>query len=281
MKKPLNAISYFGGKGPHLNWLIPHFPKGDFHFVDIMGGGGSVSLNVNYPLQTYNDLNQDVVNLFYVLRESPELLKRLIYFTPFSRSLNDNLRQMDFEDPVYKAWRYYCRCHFGFAANGSQNNQAGMGFEWQIQRSNFYRVKNWNLKLNKLDMIITKLRTIQIENRNAFDIWDSVNKKGSFVYWDPPYVLHTRSSKKRYNHELGQNTEAEIDSHYRMCELVKDSNCLVAISGYDNVIYNSSLKGFSKFKTKGLRSNTKKSLFQEVIWTNYQPSFQKDFIDKI
>ncbi len=36
-KQRLNLVSYFGGKAMQLHWIIPHLPKGDFHFVDMMG----------------------------------------------------------------------------------------------------------------------------------------------------------------------------------------------------------------------------------------------------
>ena len=78
MSRYLNLISYFGGKFPHLKWLIDKFPQGNYHFIDIMCGSANVALNVDYPLITINDLNSDVINLFKVMRTNlDEFMKRI------------------------------------------------------------------------------------------------------------------------------------------------------------------------------------------------------------
>src|SRR5450759_984121 len=86
MQKYINLISYFGGKYPHLKWLISKFPAGNYHFIDIMCGSGNVALNVNYPLITVNDVNDEIINLFNVLRDNYDEFLRALYFTPFSRA---------------------------------------------------------------------------------------------------------------------------------------------------------------------------------------------------
>ena len=167
--KHLNLISYFGGKYPHLNWLLPLLPAGNYHFVDAMCGAANVALNVNYPLVTINDLNSDLINLFQVLRSDPDELLRRIYFTPFSREVFENSIE-DVEDPVEKAWQFFVRAQLGYGGVSSQNKHKGFGCEKKISRSQYYRVDNWNKKLEKLDQIIEKLRGFQIENMDVFEI---------------------------------------------------------------------------------------------------------------
>ena len=178
MNKHLNLISYFGGKYPHLNWLIDKFPKGNYHFIDIMCGSANVALNVDYPLVTINDLNDDVINLFYVLREKYDEFLRELYFTPFSRSeferVVDGTGNCVEASDVEKARRYFLRCQLGYGANGSQNNHLGCGFEWKLQQSNFYRVDNWNVKLKRLANIVARLRGFQIESTDAIELFDNV-----------------------------------------------------------------------------------------------------------
>lgn len=269
MNKYLNMVSYFGGKYPHLKWLIDKFPAGNYHFIDAMCGSANVALNVNYPLITVNDLNDEIINLFQVLRENHNEFLRSVYFTPFSRSelnniITDSINGVQI-DPVERARRYFVKCQLGYGANGSQNNHYGTGFEWKIQSSNYYRVDNWNFKLDRLTKIVDKLRHFQIENRNALELFESVNHPGNIVYFDPPYLLSLRKSEKRYL------IEQDDDFHIRLSEKTKSAKCFVAISGYDSTLYNEIFSHLIKTVDIPKKANVGKILTQECIWTNYNP----------
>jgi len=269
MNKYLNLISYFGGKYPHLKWLIDKFPAGNYHFIDIMCGSANVALNVNYPLVTVNDLNDDIINLFEVLRNNHDELIRLIYFTPFSRSevnniITDNRNSLQF-DPVERARRYFVKSQLGFGANGSQNNHYGWSIDWVLHKTNYYKVDNWNVKLKRLCKIVARLRQFQIENQDAIDLFNRVNLPGNIVYFDPPYLLSTRKSKKRYLHEV------ESDFHSQLATIVKNAKCFVAISGYDSPLYDDLFTGFYKSIDKPKQANTGKVKKSECLWTNYDP----------
>jgi DNA adenine methylase len=265
MSKHHNLISYFGGKHPHLSWLLPLFPKGHYHFVDIMCGSANVALNVDYPLVTINDINDEVINLFQVLREEYDEFMRLIYFTPFSRSELIKIveEETDGLSNVERARRYFTRSQLGYGANGSQNKHKGCGFEYAIQNKSFYRVFNWNAKLGRLPEIVDKLRHMQIENRDSLLLFDKVNQSGTIVYFDPPYVLSTRKSKKRYAHEV------EDDFHERLRDKVKGAKCMVAISGYESPLYDELFDGMNKHVAPPSRQNNGNNLRKECLWTNY------------
>jgi len=269
MNKYINLINYFGGKFPHLKWLISKFPAGNYHFIDAMCGSANVALNVNYPLITVNDINNEVINLFKVLRDHHEDFLRAVYFTPFSRTelnniITDCINNVQCSD-IEKARRYFAKSQLGFGANGSQNNHYGCGFEWAIHDSNFYRVDNWNLKLQRLSKIVDKLRHFQIDNKSCLDLFDSVNKPGNIVYFDPPYLLSTRKSKKRYHHEV------DNDFHINLADHIKNAKSFVAVSGYDSPLYNELFSDYYKSVDIAKRSNVGKLITTECLWTNYNP----------
>jgi DNA adenine methylase len=269
MQKYLNIIPYFGGKYPHLKWLINKFPSGNFHFIDAMGGGGNVAINVHYPLITYNDVNDEVVNLFHVLLDHYDEFIRKIYFTPFSRVeynriITDAINQVPL-DNIERARRYFIKSQLGYGANGSQNNHYGCSFDWKLYGSNFYKVDNFNLKIQRLGKIIEKLRHIQIEKRDALELFDKVNIKGNIVYFDPPYLLSLRKSKKRYLHEV------DDDFHKTLAGKIKNARCHVAISGYNSPLYNEIFKELHKSVNQESKTNTGKVMVSECLWTNYNP----------
>ena len=272
-KKNLNLVSYFGGKWPHLKWLKAQFPQGDFHFIDALCGAANVALNINYPLVTINDLNDEIINLFEVLREQHEAFMQAIYFTPFAEAeLTKCIEEETPTDPLERARRYFVKCQLGYGANGSQNNHKGAGMEFTIQRANYYRVDNWNKKLARMAEIVDKLRGFQILNRDLFYVIDKMDRPNNFIYIDPPYVLSTRRDKKRYKHEW------DDDKHVKLCDRLNQvENAMICLSGYDNEIYRDMLPDFNVIKgPKNMATVSKKSAYEHV-WTNYTPPVQQLF----
>ena len=79
------VFGWYGGKFSHLNWLLPLLPA-CHHYCEPFAGSGAVLLNRSpSPVETYNDIDGEVVNFFRVLRDSYEELVRAIALTPFSR----------------------------------------------------------------------------------------------------------------------------------------------------------------------------------------------------
>ena len=84
-QKKLIAFGWYGGKYSHIDWLLPLLPD-CHHFCEPFGGSAAVLLN-RYParIETYNDIDGEVVNFFKVLRDQKNKLVKAIGLTPFSR----------------------------------------------------------------------------------------------------------------------------------------------------------------------------------------------------
>jgi DNA adenine methylase len=79
------AFGWYGGKFSHLEWLLPLLPEAH-HYCEPFGGSAAVLLNrAPSPVETYNDLDGEVVNFFRVLRDKKAELVEAIGLTPFSR----------------------------------------------------------------------------------------------------------------------------------------------------------------------------------------------------
>ena len=82
------AFGWYGGKFSHLDFLLPNLPNDARHFCDVFGGSAAVLINREpAPVETYNDLDSELVNFFATLRhtEHGESLLKEIALTPFSR----------------------------------------------------------------------------------------------------------------------------------------------------------------------------------------------------
>ena len=55
------------------------------------------------------------------------------------------------------------------------------------------------------------------------------------IYCDPPYLLETRTSKRRYRHEYSRQ------DHLDLLELLKSLPCRVILSGYPSAVYDGML----------------------------------------
>jgi len=83
--KKLIAFGWYGGKFSHLDWLLPLLPECN-HYCEPFAGSGAVLFNkAPSPVETYNDLDGEVVNFFKVLRDNKQELLEQIALTPFSR----------------------------------------------------------------------------------------------------------------------------------------------------------------------------------------------------
>jgi DNA adenine methylase len=66
-------------------WIISFMPPHQTYLEPYFGSGAVFFSKEPSPLETINDIDGDVVNLFRVIRDRPEELARLVYWTPYSR----------------------------------------------------------------------------------------------------------------------------------------------------------------------------------------------------
>jgi DNA adenine methylase len=66
------AFGWYGGKYSHLDWLLPLLPE-CHHYCEPFAGSAAVLLNrPTSPVETYNDLDGEVVNFFRELRDAQQ-----------------------------------------------------------------------------------------------------------------------------------------------------------------------------------------------------------------
>ncbi|MBI1780123.1 MAG: DNA adenine methylase [Sphingobacteriales bacterium] len=265
--KKLIAFGWYGGKFSHLDWLLPLLPD-CLHYCEPFAGSGAVLLNREpSPVETYNDIDGEVVNFFKVLRGEKDKLIEQIALTPFSREEFAIACELDPDlSQVERARRFYIRARqvrtglaqtasIGRWANCKNTSRSGMSGV----------VSRWLGGVEQLDFIAERLLRVQIENRPAIDIIKLYDSKETLFYCDPPYIHETRGDTKAYGFEMN-------DNHHR--ELAKTLNSiegLAAISNYEcelmEELYPSKKwkKVFSPEKTIHSTKDTR----QEVLWINY------------
>lgn len=234
IEKRLMAFSYFGGKNSHLNFLLPVLNAARAtHFVDVFGGSAAVALNMDAEIITYNDLNEDVVNFFAVLRSDPDRLIYALQLTPYSQTEYRRAWKPAESDNVERARCFYVRAMQSFGSCGTQKEYNSWSYSINsVRKSMSSHVAKYLKGIDGLYEVVSKLKTIQIENRDFKTIIDRFSSPSTLFYCDPPYPVESRTGNIRYDLEF-----SEAD-HIALAESCRKTDAYVAVSGYECELMN-------------------------------------------
>lgn len=262
--KPTNvvtrpALRYHGGKWRLAPWVMSFFPPHRI-YVEPFSGGASVLLRKprGYA-EVINDLDGEVVNFFRVARDDGAELRRLLYYTPFARDeFNDAYTETT--DPVQRALRTVIRSFMGFGAGGI-TDKYNTGFRSNVSRSGTTPSHDWRGYAEIFDFVVERLRGVVIENKDAFEVMKKYDHPEALFYVDPPYLHSTRGDMRHgYRHEMDDK------EHMRLCEFLMTLKSYVVLSGYQNKIYDGTLKNWRRYD-KEARSD-KAGARIESIWVS-------------
>lgn len=261
------AFGWYGGKFSHLDWLLPLLPEAT-HYCEPFGGSAAVLINRSpSPVETYNDIDSELVNFFRVLRDQREQLIEAIGLTPFSR---EELRLATVQQPedlsdLERARRFFVRARqvrTGLAQTASEGrwahclltSRAGMGGA----------VSRWLGSVEGLSEIVQRLLRVQIENAPALEVIARYDSSETLFYCDPPYLHGTRGDSKAYGFEL---SDAE---HEALAHTLKNVRGKVAISGYASDLYEDLYAGWTRVEAPSKQIHSSKGERAEVLWVNYE-----------
>lgn len=227
MKAPTRpALRYYGGKWNLAPWIISHFPAHK-NYVEPCGGAASVLLQKpRSALETYNDLDGNVVNFFRVLRDRPDELIQKIKLTPWAREEYDNCLIMG-DEPIEAARRMFVRSWC--SRNGATNfdNQATSGFQTHMRHKDYPT----ELYFDALNTVAARFIGVQIEQRDALAVIESYSNDDSLIYFDPPYVKTERTKQDWYAFEWDE------EAHRAAAGVLLACDGLVVMSGYASPLY--------------------------------------------
>jgi len=268
-KAKVLPFGWYGGKFSHLDWLLPLLPA-CHHYCEPFGGSGVVLINREpSPVETYNDIDGEVVNFFRVLREEKDRLIEAIALTPFSREeFVKACHLAPVLSPLERARRFYVRARqvrTGLAQAASPGRWANCKNTSRGGMSGV--IRRWLGGIDDLAVIAERLVRVQIENRPAIDVIRLYDSKDTLFYCDPPYVHGARGDSNAYTYEMSD------DEHRELADILNSAKGMVAISNYDSPLMEKLYPPpkWRKFKS-GLRTiHSTKGKRCEVLWTNYDP----------
>lgn len=258
------VLKYPGAKWSMADWVISHLPKHTTYLEPFFGSGAIFFNKQPSRVETINDLDSNITNLFKVIRDRPEELARVIEFTPWSREEYDVLLLLagDIEivprtgDPIEDARRFLVRCWQAFGSKTSDR----VGWKNEVQgKQGKNAVKIWCELPQRILKVAHRLKTVQVENRPALEVIERHRYRGVLIYADPPYPLETRHGRI-YKHEMTDK------DHLELLEVLDQHPGPVLLSGYACPLYDERLKHWSRRTAKALAEGGRKR--EEILWIN-------------
>lgn len=272
-RKKLIAFGWYGGKFSHLDWLLQLLPK-TRHFCEPFGGSAAVLINREpSPVETYNDLDGEVVNFFRVLRDRKDELIEKIGLTPFSREeymrairMKGNPNLSDIE----RARLFYVRARqtrTGLAQSATPGRWAHCRLTSRAGMAG--AVSRWLGAVESLSLIAQRLLRVQFENSPATEVIKRYDSPVTLFYCDPPYPHESRGDSNAYAFEM---TDEE---HRELAKILHSVEGKVALSSYDCNLMRKLYGDWKRIDASEKFCHSVKQLRKESLWINYGPHMSK------
>ena len=258
------ALRWHGGKmgkaGRLADWILSFVPPHEC-YVEPFGGGGSVLLRkARSTNEVYNDLFDEVVTFFRVLRDREDELVRVVRLTPFAEVEHAAAFEPVCDD-LETARRLAVRSWMSFGYDAAANYR-NSGFRSGTKAAARDSGMDWRHLPLALHKAARRLQGVHIYNRPYEWVLAKYDGSATCFYIDPPYLHETRSAAHRdaYTHEMGTDDHAELLE--RLCSL----KGMVLLSGYDSPLYRANLGGWEWQERRTFANGSVGRT--EVLWMN-------------
>jgi DNA adenine methylase len=268
------VLRWHGGKWRLAAWIIAHFPP-HRTYVEPYGGAGSILLRKQRSFaEVWNDLDDEVVTLFRVLRNPAQAEKLLtqLRLTPFARAEFAEAYKPAVE-PIERCRRLIIRVFMGQGSVSNERLAGATGFRNNTLRNasrpfSPIPAHDWARYPEALRAAIERLEGVVIESRDAVELMRQHDRSDVLFYCDPPYLPETRSrcgNRKgggfvTYAHELS------VDDHRELLDFLSTLKGMVVLSGYPSPLYDEALRGWRRVDKKALADGARPRT--ECLWLN-------------
>lgn len=234
-------IPYMGGKSVLSKWIIANFPNNyqNMLYCEVFGGGGWVMFRKAPSInEVYNDLYQELVNLFLVIRDRFKPFNHKVRWTMHSRVMFD-LAKIEKKNPrlrdVDRALNYLTVKIQSFSSNETT-------YRYSIDT----RHRNeWSFINDRIEKIRDRMLNVNIECLDFEKLIEKYDTPKTLFYIDPPYV-----DKEFYYH-----VPFGMKDHGRLASLLKSIKGKFALSYYPHEFIDSAYKRFRRLTHQTVKSS--------------------------
>lgn len=247
-------MRYFGGKTRLAPRIVEYFPAHDV-YVDAYGGAAGMLLCKPRAFKdVYNDLDNEMVNLFTIIRDRPRELVQATYLTLVS-AMDFQIANVKTNDPIERARRTLYRMAMSFSTTAIQG-VARTGWRPRALKASAHI--NWYNMPDEVIEMAERMRGVVIENDYALSVIERYDSSKTLFYIDPPYVIDTRVQKESYKYEMDEV------QHETLLSSLLGVKGMVIVSGYHHALYDRMLAKWKVVEIEDKADSLEKRI--EVLW---------------
>jgi DNA adenine methylase len=263
-----SPFKWVGGKSRLRKPIIDLLPEHTCYVEPFCGAAWVLFGKPPSDVEVLNDLDQDLVTFFRVVKEKPEELIASFEWELVSRAEFERLANLEPSQltDVQRAHRFYYLI------------MAGWGGELNYPRfqTSITDGGHGNRLIGALETLKERIRpiherlhTVIVENLDWRECINRYDRPGTIMYLDPPYP----GNGCNYAHNM-----RDWDSHQELAERLSHTKCKWILSSYDipemrglfTQHFIISVQSASGMKVK--KNDNSRVLNREVLITNYRPS---------
>lgn len=255
-------LRYHGGKWKLAPWVLKHLPPHKVYIEPFAGGASILLRKPRSASEVLNDLDEQVVGMFRVLRDEEQALElaRRLALTPFARAEYEDWCYGQPTDAIDAAHRMICRSFMGMSSKGIWQKS---GFDSRLNGDGFLsRVNSLRAMPEVVIAVAERLRGVLIEREDAVKLIGRFQRPDCLIYCDPPYVAAARgNSSQVYQWDMSDA------GHRRLAAALRGGKSMVVLSGYPSEMYDVELfPDWERVQRPHMADSARAST--EVLWLN-------------
>ena len=244
-------ISWIGGKKLLRKKVLEQFPDPETYgrYIEVFGGAGWVlfSRDKHAPMEVFNDVNGELINLYRVVKYHPAALQKELEWLLMAREqffdeLNRNTRGLT---DIQRAARFFCIIKESFGADC---------------RSFGVRSKDMKKAVDYLKEVSDRLNRVVVENHDFEQLIKTYDRPDALFYLDPPYYEAEKYYPNRFNPEDHKRLRECLDKikgkfvlSYNDCKQIRDlyeGFTIIEVDRMDNLVNKSNSRRYKELIIK-------------------------------
>lgn len=267
-----SVFAYPGNKSSLADWVSGHLCQ---HKCYVEPFGGAAGVLVNKPEsynEVYNDVDEDLVQFFDILRERGAELKDWLQKLPYSRKKYEQWAEPWYSEgwrPEHEVKRAGVFFFLRSTSFGGTYQYPG-GFAISSSRN---QARTYAGQVGRLEEFAARFRNVVIENRDWAEIIESYDSDETLFYLDPPYY-NTRC-RYRHGHEFDHKELASTLDNIEGNWLVSYGDLPPAIEKVAETVAERTVR-----YNMGAGYNGEVEPSPQTLAMNYDPSSTPSFVDE-
>jgi len=263
-----SPIKWVGGKSRLRKQIIPILPKHTCYVEPFAGAAWVLFGKPASDVEIINDIDQELVNFFRIVKEKPEKLIEAFEWELVSRAEFERLANLDLSSAtdIQRAHRFFYIIMGGW---GGELNYPRFATSISDGGHGNRLIGALKTLRKRLEPVHERLRTVIIENLDWRECIDRYDRPGTVMYIDPPYP----GNGANYFHNM-----RDWNAHETLAERLAGTDCKWIVSSYDKPEIRKLFAGafFTSIQSSSGMSNKKNGssrvLNKEVLITNFEPA---------